>query len=119
MAPDVTSHMPFLAKSQLYEQEKLYGADFSVEDIEGAKITNHVFSIRQVTFHDIRNLQIPLCLEENGACFVKATTSLSAEAACTKRTEAMMNYVEEIVNVVRTHFPQYVEVQFMDYQVVT
>ncbi|VUC30708.1 unnamed protein product [Clonostachys rosea] len=113
----ITSEIPFLARSDLYKTEKPYGADFPVDGIKGASITNHVFDIVPITFHDARQLNVPLSLEPNGCCFIKAKTSLVAEDATNKMNEAMSGYVQEVVDIVKRNFPQYVEVKFADFQV--
>ncbi|CAI6089576.1 unnamed protein product [Clonostachys chloroleuca] len=113
----VTSTMPFLARNDLYKIEKPYGADFPVDGIKGASITNHIFDTVPINFHDARQLSVPLTLDDNGCCLIKAKTSLVAEDATNERSESMSRFTKEVMNIVKQNFPQYVEVKFADFQV--
>lgn len=111
------SFMPYLARSEVYQMEKPYGADFPVDHIEGAAMTNHVFEIHPVTFRDLRNMKEELNLSTNGACLIKARTSLLAEEASNSATPAMKQYVDELLRVLQQKCPEYVEIRVMDFQV--
>ncbi|KAF4997491.1 hypothetical protein FGRMN_3855 [Fusarium graminum] len=50
----VKANIPYLARDELFKHEKPYGADFAVDEIDGASITNYVFDTRPVLVHNIR-----------------------------------------------------------------
>jgi len=114
---DVSSYMTFLSRNELYQTEKPYTTDFPVNDIEGAKMTNHIFDTHPITFHDARIAKEPFALDRNGFCYIKAKTSLHAEDATSERTELMEQYTQEIADILRDKFPQYQEIKSMDFQV--
>lgn len=114
---DIMSFMPYLAKSDIYQREKPYGADFPVDHIEGATMTNHAFEIHPVRFRDIRNRKEDLNLDTNGACLIKARTSLLAEEASNSATPAMKRYVDDVLRLLQQKCPEYVEIRVMDFQV--
>jgi len=114
---DVSSYMTFLSRNELYQTEKPYTTDFPVNDIEGAKMTNHIFDTHPITFHDARIAKEPFALDRNGFCYIKAKTSLQAEDATSERTELMEQYTQEIADILRDKFPQYQEIKSMDFQV--
>lgn len=97
--------------------EKPYATDFPVDDIDGAKMTNHIFDTHPTVFHDARLVQDLFDLDQNGFCYIKAETSLQAGDATTERTELMEQYLQEIIDVLRSRFPQYREIKSMDFQV--
>ncbi|KAJ3535230.1 hypothetical protein NM208_g7222 [Fusarium decemcellulare] len=103
----VETTIPFLARDKRYNEEKPYGADFPIDNIEGAKITNHVFETHPVTVYDVRTRDEPLDLERNGSCFIKAKTSLMSQEASRTKTPPMTKYIDEVIDVLRRNFPQY------------
>ena len=109
--------IPFLSRDKLYETEKPYGLDFAVDHIEGARMTNHIFDIEQVLVEDVRFLLQPLTMEANGACFIRAKTSLRAGEEAMTQTPAMRQYINEILHILRDSFPEYREIRLMDFQV--
>jgi hypothetical protein len=109
--------MTFLSRNDLYRTEKPYATDFPVDDIEGAKMTNHIFDTHPITFLDARAVKVPFSLDRNGFCYIKAKTALQAENATSERTEVMEQYMQEIADIVGDTFPQYQEVKPMDFQV--
>ena len=80
-------------------------------------MTNHIFDTHPITFHDARMAKEPFALDRNGFCYIKAKTSLQAEDATSERTELMEQYMQEIADILRDKFPQYQEIEFMDFQV--
>jgi hypothetical protein len=114
---DVSSYATFLSRNELYHTAKPYTTDFPVDEIEGAKMTNHVNDIRPVTFHDARVARKIFTLDENGYCYIKAKTSLRAEDATTERNEIMEQYNREIMDIIQEKFPEYHEIKFMDFHV--
>ncbi|KAK1770187.1 hypothetical protein QBC33DRAFT_530329 [Phialemonium atrogriseum] len=114
---DIETFIPFLSKEDLYKVEKPYGADFPVDNIEGAKITNHIFDIHPVRVHDVRGSPHELDLERNGACFIKAGVSLKAEEASITMTPAMEKYIADVLTTLQKKFPGYVEIRLMDFQI--
>lgn len=117
ISKDISSYMTFLSRDDLYQAEKPYTTDFPVDHIEGAKITNHIFDVRPVTFHDGRVVKKPFDLDKNGFCFIEAKTSLQAEDATSERTPVMEKYMQEISDILSMKFPQYKEIKCMDFQV--
>jgi hypothetical protein len=114
---DVRSYMTFLSRDKRYQTEKPYATDFPVDEIDDAKMTNHIFDTRPVIFHDARASKETFTLDQNGFCFIEAKTSLQAEDATSERTEIMEQYMQEIVGILRTNLPQYQEIKAMDFQV--
>lgn len=114
---DVNSYMTFLSRNELYQTEKTYATDFPVDELKGAKMTNHIFDIHPITFHDARKAKESFALDLNGFCYIKAKTSLQAEDATSERTELMQQYMQEIAGILRDKFPQYQEIKPMDFQV--
>lgn len=114
---DVRSYMTFLSRDGLYQTEKPYATDFPVDEIDDAKMTNHIFNTRLITFHDARAAKESFTLNQNGFCFIEAKTSLQAEDAASEKTEIMEQYMQEIVGILRTKLPQYQEIKAMDFQV--
>src|SRR6187402_3540278 len=114
---EITSHMTFLSRNELYQKEKPYSADFPVDDIEGAKINNHTYDVLPITLHDARVATQSFTLDREGFCYIKAKTTLHAEDATNERTEVMDLYTKELINVIRKNFPQYHDIKFMDFQV--
>ncbi|KAJ5873523.1 uncharacterized protein N7473_013396 [Penicillium subrubescens] len=109
--------MTFLSRDKRYQTEKPYATDFPVDEIDDAKMTNHIFDTRPVIFHDARASKETFTLDQNGFCFIEAKTSLQAEDATSERTEIMEQYMQEIVGILRTNLPQYQEIKAMDFQV--
>lgn len=114
---DVRSYMTFLSRDGLYQTEKPYATDFPVDEIIDAKMTNHIFDTRAMIFHDARNIKETFSLDLNGFCFIDAKTSLRAEDAASERTDIMEQYMQEIVDIMRTKLPQYQDIKAMDFQV--
>lgn len=114
---DVRSYMTFLSRDSLYKTEKPYATDFPVDEIDDAKMTNHIFDTRPMIFHDARPVKETFSLDQNGFCFIKAKTSLQGEDAASERTEIMEQYMQEIVDILRDKLPQYREIKAMDFQV--
>ncbi|RSL45333.1 hypothetical protein CEP54_014317, partial [Fusarium duplospermum] len=113
----IETSIPFLSRDKLYQHTKPYGADFPTDGIEGAEIANHIFETRPVTVYDVRSLDEPLDLETNGACFIKGKTSLARHEASITTTPAISKYADEVMAILRSKFPHYVELRFMDFQV--
>lgn len=109
--------MTFLKRDELYQSEKPYATDFPVDDIEGARMTNHMFDTHPIIFYDAKMIKEPFALDRNGFCFIKAKTSLRAEDATPERTELMEQYTQEIADILKDRFPQYQEIKSMDFQV--
>ncbi|KAK0624768.1 hypothetical protein B0T17DRAFT_607981 [Bombardia bombarda] len=113
---DTVTTIPFLARDDIYKTEKPYGADFPVDSINGAQSANHRFDFRSVKIHDVKFAQEDLDLDRNGACFIKAETSLKGGDIAASET-AMGRYVTEITAILQKAFPHYVEVRILDHQV--
>lgn len=114
---DINSHVVFLSRNELYQTEKPYATDFPVDEIEGAKVSNHIFDTRPVTFHNARGVKEPFSLDRNGFCYIKAKTSLQPEDATPEWTEAMEQHMQEIADLLHDKLPQYNEIKSMDFQV--
>lgn len=114
---DVNSQMVFLSRNELYQTEKPYAADFPVDEIEGAKLSNHMFDTLPVTFHDARGVKQPFSLDRNGFCYIKAKTSLQPEDATPEWNETMDQYMHEVAAALQKKSSRYNEVKPMDFQV--
>lgn len=115
LAVDVQAHLPFLSREETYKRQKPYGADFPVDDIDGACMTNHVFDVQSIKVHDVRGGN-DLTLERNGSCFIKGSTSLAAKDATVNHNKAMDNFIVQILSILQERFPQYTEIRHMDHQ---
>lgn len=114
---DVMSFMPHLTRAGVYKTEKPYGADFLVDHIDGAIMTNHTFEVHPITFRDIRNRKESLALDVNGCCLMKVKTALRPEEASDSATPAMGHYAAEILAALQRECPEFVEMRLMDFQV--
>lgn len=116
MPRDIVAHLPYLARDKLYESVKPFGADFPVHHFPGSELSNHVFDHQQVVFHDLRG-DIPLDLNVNGSCVVKAKTSLTAHEATNERTPSLERYLREVEVALYENFAEYSRIEVMDFQV--
>ena len=116
IAKDFVSHIPYLARDELYLKEKPYGADFPVYHIKDSNPSNHIFDDRTVTIRDIRNVTSPT-LERNGFCFLKSDIKLSEDEASENDTPTMKLFLHEIETLLQKEFPEYSRVEIMDFQV--
>jgi hypothetical protein len=113
---EVQTSLPYLARDALYDHEKPFGADFPVDRFDGAHGANHTFDSHPVVIHDVRGAK-PLCLEENGFQFIKASTSLTAADATNTKTPAVAKYLIEVETLLYEKFPEYERIEVMDFQV--
>lgn len=113
---DLQVTLPYLARDDQYRTIKPFGADFPVDHLNEAQITNHVFDREPIRVYDLRGGQC-LDLNVNGACWIKEKTSLRAEDASPARTPEMENYLKEVQELLLKHFSQYVRIEILDYVV--
>jgi hypothetical protein len=113
---DLQTNIPYLARSALYEREKPYQTDHTVQRPEGTGFANHELEPHPVTVLDMRDRQKP-SLDQNGFCIVNAKTTLSAEQADAKRTPAMNNYLGQIERILYREFPEYSRIEVLDWGV--
>lgn len=99
-------------------REKPFGADFPVDQLEGAQFANHILEELPVTIRDVRGAVKPPSLDENGFCFLHAETSLhSADVVTNRKTSAVKAFLDEIEGILYESFPEYERIEIMDYQV--
>ena len=92
LSHDVQSTISYLARDKLWDTEKPYIADFPLDAIKGAKITNQIIQKHLATIHDVRGSQRTFTLEKNSFCFLKAKTSLTADTALENPKEYEKSY---------------------------
>lgn len=116
---DIHTHISFLARNAIYTNEKPYITTFPVGNIPGAKATNHTIETKPITVHDLRHSDVNLDLDTNGACLLKATTSLQQQDASDAHTPSMETFINEILVILQGNFPEYSDIRPMDFQVRT
>jgi hypothetical protein len=116
IAREVYTHMPYLARDELYNEEKPFGADFPVDHFEGGELAHHIFDNKAITGHDVRGREPP-ALDRNGFCFIKAPTSLTAAGATNSLSPPVAKYLGEIERILYKTFSEYSRIEIMDFQV--
>ncbi len=101
-----------LARTEKYNREKPFVANFSIADIKGAKQWNHEFAAAQVFINDDRNRTFSL--EKEGFTFLKHKSSVSGEDWVDKDV-VETQYFDEIEELVKSS-GGYKDVVFLDYQ---
>jgi hypothetical protein len=116
MAREVHTQMPYLARHEIFDREKPFGADFPVDHFQGGQLANHIYDNQAITVHDIRRGKPP-ALDLNGFCFIRAPTSLRAAEATNLRSPPVEKYLGEIERILYEAFPEYSRIEIMDFQV--
>ena len=111
---DVVSTISYLAHDKLWDTEKPYIADFPLDGIEGAKWTNQIIHKYPMTIRDIRGINREFTLDRNGFCFIKGSTSLTAEAALQNAKSCEESYFMEIESFMQGQFPKYSRFECID-----
>ena len=117
MTPSVIeTTMYYMANDSLYQIEKPYYVAYSVDDIPGAKRTNHIVESKRVSVKDIRGLP-QFQLDEAGFTFVQAPTMLTQEQFLQPHA-VRSTYFEEIQQMLKKAFPRYTDIVLLDYVVI-
>lgn len=115
-ARDVKAQLPYLARKDIYQTEKPYGADFPVDHFRGSQLSNHIFEAADVMIRDVRENN-SFTLDKNGFCFLDTPTNLPREQASNTANPAVVQYLSEVERLMYEQFPQYSRIEIMDYQV--
>lgn len=111
---DVVSTISYLAHDKLWDTEKPYIADFPLDGIEGATWTNQILHKHPTTIRDVRGIDREFTLDRNGFCFMRGSTSLTAEAALQDSKSCEESYFEEIESLMQDRFPMYSRFECFD-----
>lgn len=103
----------YLARDPIFEVEKPFDTDVSVEHIPNARASNHENDEQSVTVHPITDPS-KWKLDAHEFCLVKAKTSLTAEDALTRKREVQKDYWYEIEAILHEEFPEYSRIECYD-----
>jgi len=112
---DVNTTIRYLARSETYQREKPYVVTFPVTDISEAKSSNHCFQSQPCTVRDARGLG-NFDLDACGFTFTEHRTLLSLEEFQSPKIVESA-YYSELTQFIHSHFPQFTDLVFLDYEV--
>lgn len=112
---DICTTFPYLARDALYQKEKPYAADFSVENSD-VVLTNHIVDFMDLIVSDARPQRGLFSLQLHGFCFLQARTSVGTHNAGDEQF-VEETYFDEIEAVLHDNFPEYSRLECLDYQV--
>ncbi|OBT61250.1 hypothetical protein VE03_09670 [Pseudogymnoascus sp. 23342-1-I1] len=105
--------MSYLARTLLFETEKAFDTDFPVDNINGARRTNHETDERVVKLHEVKDPGY-WDLNVHGFCILNAKTHLDPHDAFTKKKEVQKAYWYEIEALLHEKFPEYSRIESYD-----
>jgi hypothetical protein len=109
----------YFSSDPKFDREKPYVTSFPVDDIPGAKVTNHESEKQEVTVLDMRTSfesSLPPSLEREGFMYLGAASSMSEADFCSSTT-IRSKYFEELRTVLHKTFPRYHAFVFFDYEI--
>jgi len=105
--------MNYIARSPIFETEKAFDTDFPVDNIEGARGTNHTTDARTVIVHPIQDPTY-WDLDVHGFCILKEKTNLDPQDAFSRKREVQEDYWFEIEAILHEAFPRYSRIESYD-----
>jgi hypothetical protein len=111
IAMETTMH--YIARSPIFETEKAFDTDFPVDNIEGARGTNHTTDARAVIVHPIQDPTY-WDLDVHGFCVLKEKTHLDPQDAFSRKREVQKDYWFEIEAILHEVFPRYSRIESYD-----
>jgi hypothetical protein len=116
MAPyDVESRIQYLARESTYKTEKPYVVAFAVPELGGDQPSNHVHDSHERLIRDMRT-RGSFDIDECGFTILQHKTKLHIEDLRSPRIVEKV-YYDELTDFIRTQFPEYTEIVFLDAQV--
>jgi hypothetical protein len=113
---NICTKVPYLGRDELYQKEKPYIADFSVEHVPNAKSSNHLFEYQDHTIIDAQPLRSTLTFRRNGFCFLRAKTSLTSKNADDPEY-IQTHFWDELELILHNAFPEYERLEYLDHLV--
>lgn len=117
----VETTLLYLARDKLYDVEKPFSAEFTIEEAEGVQKTNYILSEVPVTIQAISpsatgvHSSNRFRLDVNGFCVFEDTTHLDVKAALERSGAAEAEYLEELKVILRKRFPEYTRVEALEF----
>lgn len=111
----VHAEISYLARDEVYREEKPYAFTFAIPDIPHAKPSNHLSEPHPVLVNDVRG-EGPISLEECGFTLLNHDSMLTPddfESSDVIET----SYYQELTTLIRGSFPQYTDLVFLDHEV--
>jgi hypothetical protein len=112
---NVTTVMKYFSRDDKFSKEKPFILSFPIDGIEGAVSTNHEFVHATTQIQALRALPRPN-LDIEGFTYISLPTQLSYDDLALD-DKVCGTYFDEITAAVRTSFPRYREIVYVDHQV--
>lgn len=106
----------YLARSDVYNVEKPYSADFIVDEQNGAQRSNIITTHCDVQVMPVSS-RSAFDMDVSGFCILNEDTSLTLEDALARPQDVELQYQAELEQIVHKHFPEYTRLEALDFVV--